>query len=57
MKIYTRKKIKDIISIILRKYEYLGTSDIGELAFKEKASSNFMILTVDHEYIYCKITQ
>lgn len=57
MKIYPRKKIKDIISILLYDYEYLGTGDIGELAFKEKATGNFIILTFDNEYIYCKTIQ
>lgn len=54
MKIYPRKIIKHIISMLLSKYEYLGTSDIGELAFKEIETGNFLILTYDYEYVYCK---
>ena len=56
MKIYPRKIIKHIFSMLLSKYEYLGTSDIGELAFKEIETGNFLILTYDYEYVYCKTT-
>lgn len=56
MKIYPHKIIKHIISMLLSEYEYLGTGDIGELAFKEKETGNFLILTYDHEYVYCKTT-
>lgn len=56
MKIYPRKIIKHIISMLLSKHEYLGTSDIGELAFKEIETGNFLILTYDYEYVYCKTT-
>ncbi len=52
MKIYPRKMFKNIISILFQNYEYLGTGDMDELAFKEKETGNFIILTFDHEYIY-----
>lgn len=55
MKIYPLKISKHIISNILSNYEYLGTSDTGELAFKEKTTNNFLILTFDYKYIYCEI--
>lgn len=55
MKIYPRKTLKHIIStLLLCNYEYLGTSDTGKLAFKEKTTGDFLILTFDLEYIYCQ---
>lgn len=54
MKIYPRETTKHFISMLLRNYEYLGTSDTGELAFKDKTTGNFLILSFDYEYIYCK---
>lgn len=54
MKIYPRETTKHFISILLRNYECLGTSDTGELAFKDKTTGNFLILSFDYEYIYCK---
>ena len=53
MKIYPRETTKHFISMLLRSYEYLGTSDTGELAFKNKTTGNFLILSFDNEYIYC----
>ena len=53
MKIYPREITKHFISMLLRSYEYLGTSDTGELAFKNKTTGNFLILSFDNEYIYC----
>lgn len=40
--------------MLLLNYEYLGTSDTGELALKDKTTGNFLILSFDYEYIYCK---
>ena len=54
MKIYPRETTNHFISMLLRNYEYLGTSDTGELAFKDKTNGNFLILSFDYEYIYCK---
>ena len=55
MNIYPRKMFKTIVANLLCNYDYLGTSDTDELAFKEKTTGNFIVLSVDCEYIYCKI--
>lgn len=57
MKLYPRETFKHIISTLLCNYDYLGTSDTGELAFKEKTTGNFLILSFDREYIYCQTIQ
>ena len=56
MKIYPRKIIKHIISMLLSKYEYLSISNIGELAFEEIETGNLLILTYDYKYLYCNNT-
>jgi hypothetical protein len=57
MKLYPRETFKNVISALLCNYDYLGTSDTGELAFKEKTTGNFLILSFDREYIYCQTIQ
>lgn len=54
MKIYPQETTKHFISMLLHDYEYLDTSDTGELAFKDKTTGNFLILSSDYEYIYRK---
>ena len=54
IKIYPRETTNHFIPMLLLNYEYLGTSDTGELALKDKTTGNFLILSFDYEYIYCK---
>lgn len=54
MKIYPYNKLKNIISTLLLNYEYLGTSDTNELAFKEIETGSFFILSFSSEYLYCQ---
>ena len=55
MKIFPLQQKQHIFNYLLLNYEYLGTSDTGELAFKEKITGSFIILTSTQEYIYCKV--
>lgn len=55
MKIYPLETTQHIISMLLCNYEYLGTNDIGELAFKDKTTGQFLILSFDSDYVYCEI--